>query len=180
MCASLIIVHALQVALFHLVPDKATGVPHWVYLDRKQPHTHDVRSLTPLLRPDSDPLLLSGGNDGQIVLYSLERFLKEHPTRQSKSPQRPLLQLATAGHPARLLHAAQRSLSVWQLGRAVASQALQAGEAAGGQECEMHYRNAVMQQCTTVNAVMHYSQCSILRACYYVTGIYVQGVLGTL
>jgi hypothetical protein len=119
------------VALFHLVPDKATGVPHWVFLDRKQPHSHDVRSLTALLRPDSDPLLLSGGNDGQLVLYSLERFLKEHPTRQSKSPQRPLLQLACGGHPARLLHAQQRTLSVWELGTAVRSQALLGGEAGG-------------------------------------------------
>jgi hypothetical protein len=124
----------VQVALFHLVPDKATGVPHWVFLDRKQPHTHDVRSLTPLLRPDAEPLLLSGGNDGQVVLYSLERFLKEHPTRQSKSPQRPLLQLACGGHPARLLHVQQRTLSVWQLGRAVHSQALHGGDAAAGEQ----------------------------------------------
>jgi hypothetical protein len=120
---------SLQVALFHLVPDKATGVPHWVFLDRKQPHSHDVRTLTALLRPDSDPLLLSGGNDGQVVLYSLERFLKEHPTRQSRSPQRPLLQLACGGLPARLLHAQQRMLSVWELGRAVRSQAPHGGEA---------------------------------------------------
>ncbi|WIA12120.1 hypothetical protein OEZ85_012193 [Tetradesmus obliquus] len=120
-----------RVALFHLVPDKATGAPHWVFLDRKQPHTHDVRSLTPLLRPDSDPLLLSGGNDGQLVLYSLERFLKEHPTRQSKSPQRPLLQLAAGLAPARLLHVQGRTLSLWQLGRAVRSQALAGGDAAG-------------------------------------------------
>lgn len=134
-CRAVPLFPSAQVALFHRVPDKATGVPAWVYLDRKQPHTHDVRSLAVLTRPDSHPMLISGGNDGQLVLYSLDRFLKEHPTRQSKSPQVPLLQLSCGRHPARLLHVHQHTLSIWQLGRAVQQQPLygtEAGEAALG------------------------------------------------
>ncbi|KAF8071219.1 UTP4 [Scenedesmus sp. PABB004] len=117
-----------RVAVFQLVPDKATGTSAWAYLDRKAPHTHDVRALAVLPRPGGAEggLLISGGNDGALVLYDCERFLKQHPTRQSKTPQRPLLALAPprGGAPAALLHAAGRRLSVWQLGRAATAQPL--------------------------------------------------------
>jgi hypothetical protein len=166
------------------VPDKATGVPHWVFLDRKQPHSHDVRSLTALLRPDSDPLLLSGGNDGQVVLYSLERFLKEHPTRQSKSPQRPLLQLACEGHPARLLHAQQRTLSVWELGRAVRSQALLGGEAAGEDDLRHAYACLTVIQTRCCNsmlviAVLWHYQLPACGCAVLLPAVSLQAVLGT-
>lgn len=117
----------VQVAMYQRVQDKATGVPRWTYIDRKQPHTHDVRSLATLLRPEADPLLLSGGNDGQIVLYSMPRFLQEHPIRQSRSPQLPLLQLSTGDGPAVLMQVHQREVSLWQLGRAAAAQPPVAG-----------------------------------------------------
>jgi len=55
--------HLLQVALFHLVPDKASGVPRWLYLHQRCPHSHDVRCLA-VLAPDSHPLLISGGCRG--------------------------------------------------------------------------------------------------------------------
>lgn len=121
-----------QVATFHLVPDKATGTPHWIYIDRKQPHTHDVRSLAVLERPEFHPLLISGGDDGQLVLYHLERFLKEHPTRQSKTPQRPLLQLSSGSSATRLLHVQQHTINIWQLGTAVQQQPQMSG--ASGEE----------------------------------------------
>eukprot|EP00879_Flechtneria_rotunda_P030344 GHRR01032967.1.p1 GENE.GHRR01032967.1~~GHRR01032967.1.p1 ORF type:complete len:430 (+),score=210.10 GHRR01032967.1:1511-2800(+) len=61
------------------------------------------------------------------MLYSVPRFLKEHPIRQSKAPQAPLLQLSTACRPVVLLQAYQQELRLWQLGRAVAKQLPQAG-----------------------------------------------------
>lgn len=122
-------------AAFHLVPDKSTGVMNWVYLDRKQPHTHDVRSLAVLERPDYHPLLISGGVDGQLVMYNLDRFLKEHPTRQSKTPQRPLLQLSGGGGgdgvPAQLMQVQQHTINIWQLGKPVLKQRRMHGESGG-------------------------------------------------
>jgi U3 small nucleolar RNA-associated protein 4 len=124
--------------MYQLVPDKATGVSRWAYLDRKQPHTHDVRALAPLQRPDAEPLLLSGGNDGQVVLYSMPRFLKEHPIRQSKSPQLPLLQLASGVAPGCLMQATQRRISLWQLGRAAGGAAGALGDDAAGRDAGGH------------------------------------------
>ncbi len=113
-------------ALFSLQPSKATGVDCWTYLDRKAPHTHDVRALALLERLEAAPLLLSAGNDGCVVLYPAGRFLAEHPIRQSRTPQAPLLVLGnTAGStPVPLLHTARRRLGVWRLGRAVTAQPL--------------------------------------------------------
>ncbi len=58
-----------------MVADKATGGTKWVYLDSKAPHTHDVRALG-VLAGSEEAWLLSGGNDGHLVLYSVPRFLK--------------------------------------------------------------------------------------------------------
>jgi U3 small nucleolar RNA-associated protein 4 len=121
----------LQVALYQSVPDKATGVSRWSYLDRKQPHSHDIRALAALQRPDSDPFLISGGNDGQIMLYNMPKFLKQHPARQSKAPQKPLLQLSSGVQPAVVMHVQQRHIHLWQLGKAAGEQQLAAaGETA--------------------------------------------------
>lgn len=112
--------------MYQAVPDKTTGTTRWTYLDRKQPHSHDVRALAALQPRDSDPLLLSGGNDGQIMLFNMPNFLKQHPYRQSKAPQRPLLQLSSAGGPAVLMAVQQRQIQLWQLGRAAEGQQLAA------------------------------------------------------
>lgn len=124
----------LQVALYQCVPDKATGAAKWAYLDRKQPHSHDVRALTALQPPDSDPLLLSGGNDGQIMLYNMPNFLKQHPCRQSKAPQRPLLQLSSGEQPVVVLQVQQRQINLWQLGKAAGGQELAAPTAGMSRE----------------------------------------------
>lgn len=52
-----------------------------------------------------------------------------HPTRQSLSPQTPLLQLAPAGGSGRLLQVAGRGMSLWQL--AEAGQGGESGEPHG-------------------------------------------------
>lgn len=65
-----------QVAMFQREFDATTHSSKWVYLHYKQPHTHDVRTLTVLQRPDDDPVLISGANDGQLVMYPVPRFLK--------------------------------------------------------------------------------------------------------
>lgn len=102
--------------------DTSTGDTQWKYLDRKQPHSHDVRALATLQPSDSEPVLVSGGNDGQIILYSMPNFLKQHPSRQSKAPQRPILQLSQTVQPAVVMQVQQRQIQLWQLGRAADQQ----------------------------------------------------------
>eukprot|EP00775_Hariotina_reticulata_P001961 gene1961-2288_t len=61
-----------RVALFHLVPDKVTGGLRWLFLDQRSPHSHDVRCLAVLTRPDSHPLLISGRPAQQQPLVQQE------------------------------------------------------------------------------------------------------------
>lgn len=66
-----------QVAVFKRVQDAATGSDRWAYLAHKSPHTHDVRALASAPRgADADELLLSGGVDGQLVVYPAHRILQ--------------------------------------------------------------------------------------------------------
>jgi hypothetical protein len=66
-----------QVAVYHKVTEEASLTSRWVYLDYKAPHTHDVRTLAVLPgQQQEDNLLISGGNDGQVILYSADRFRK--------------------------------------------------------------------------------------------------------
>ena len=48
----------------------------WTYVDTKRPHTHDVRMLVLVQRPSAPPLLMSGGNDAQLIAYDANAFLK--------------------------------------------------------------------------------------------------------
>ncbi|KAI8468075.1 MAG: quinon protein alcohol dehydrogenase-like superfamily [Monoraphidium minutum] len=110
-----------RVAVFRRVDDAASGATRWAYLAHKSPHTHEVRALAAAPRGGgADELLLSGGADGQLVLYPALRVLQEHPVRLTKAPQAPLLQLAPSapGGAPRLLVAQRRTLSLWRLGRA--------------------------------------------------------------
>lgn len=78
-----------QVALFQRVPDPTSGTTTWAYLEYKAPHTHDVRALAMLPARGAgagegegegeEALLLSGGNDGQLIMYPAERFTKVGP-----------------------------------------------------------------------------------------------------
>jgi U3 small nucleolar RNA-associated protein 4 len=64
-----------RVAQFVRVEAKAgaDGAAQWAYLDSKRPHTHDVRALALVAREGEEPLLVSAGNDTQLVLYNVPR-----------------------------------------------------------------------------------------------------------
>jgi hypothetical protein len=71
----------------------------WVDLDAKRPHTHDVRTLAVVSLPDEEPLLLSGGNDAQLLAHSVPRFLRVRlsvclSARRASSLQQPRRTLA--------------------------------------------------------------------------------------
>ena len=40
----------------------------------KRPHTHDVRALCVVWLPNEDPVLVSGGNDAQLLVHSIPRY----------------------------------------------------------------------------------------------------------
>ena len=40
----------------------------------KRPHSHDVRTLCVARLPDHDPVLISGGNDAQLLVHSVPRY----------------------------------------------------------------------------------------------------------
>ena len=55
----------------------------------KRPHTHDVRTLCVVNLPDEDPVLVSGGNDAQLLVHSsasLHTGELHIVTRQHTSP----------------------------------------------------------------------------------------------
>ena len=54
------------------VPADAAG---WAYIDCKRPHTHDVRTLLTLASAGEAPLMLSAGNDAQLLAHSGEPAL---------------------------------------------------------------------------------------------------------
>jgi hypothetical protein len=89
-CPSAVDLSVPQVALFQRVADPTTGAATWAYLEYKAPHTHDVRALALLPARGAgvgegegegeEALLLSGGNDGQLIMYPAERFTKVRVT----------------------------------------------------------------------------------------------------
>ena len=46
----------------------------WVHSQSKRPHSHDVRALCVACLPDQDPVLVSGGNDAQLLVHSIPRY----------------------------------------------------------------------------------------------------------
>jgi hypothetical protein len=63
--------------VFKRVPDAGSGAERWAYLAHKSPHSHEVRTLAAAPRgAGADELLLSGGVDGQLVLYPALRILQ--------------------------------------------------------------------------------------------------------
>ena len=68
-----------------------------MYVDIKRPHTHDVRVLLMLAPEGQLPMMLSAGNDTQLVVHNVKRFTQEHPTRICRVPQPPLIAAPAAG-----------------------------------------------------------------------------------
>eukprot|EP00850_Spirogloea_muscicola_P015138 SM000113S24094 [mRNA] locus=s113:305894:309907:- [translate_table: standard] len=68
-------------------------------------------------RQSGTPMLVSGGADAQLLTYPATAFLDFYPHHVCAAPQRPPMQLATAGPNGQLLLLAQhaRSVEVWQL-----------------------------------------------------------------
>ena len=112
----------------------------WVLKGFKRPHTHDVRALALALADDSEPLLLSAGNDARVVAHSVPHFFEQHPWHPTAAPQRTPCALAHnagvagagsgggGGYGAPLLLAANgAALDVWRLRAAVAKGVVGAG-----------------------------------------------------
>lgn len=45
-----------------------------MFTESKRPHSHDVRTLTVVAVPGGDTILVSAGNDAQILVHSMPRF----------------------------------------------------------------------------------------------------------
>ena len=57
------------------ISDRPVGKPErWVHSQSKRPHSHDVRTLCVARLPDQDPVLISGGNDAQLLVHSVPRY----------------------------------------------------------------------------------------------------------
>ncbi|CAL8461915.1 g1446 [Coccomyxa elongata] len=105
-----------QLAAFKLVTGQKGKPERWVFTESRRPHSHDVRTLTVASIPGRDPVLISAGNDAQILVHSVPRFSQEHPVRVCKCPQPPLLAHASGGSPPHLLSAQGTQVDLWRLG----------------------------------------------------------------
>lgn len=99
----------------------ANGNAEWAYLSSKQEHALDVRALCCCHDPSSrDPArLFSGGNDSILVSHSVDRFLKEHPRKINRAPQRPAVSVARSsdinGSPCIMATTTGHAIDVWKL-----------------------------------------------------------------
>ena len=100
------------------VLDKDEGYNKWAYTSSKRPHTHDVRALAMATSPNGDGILVSAGNDAQLLAYPAETFRKHHPIRVVSVPQRTPISTSNAGgpEPPVLLVEHARHLDVWRIG----------------------------------------------------------------
>jgi U3 small nucleolar RNA-associated protein 4 len=105
-----------QIAVFEKLDDAlgddAQGMNRWTFTGAKRPHTHDVRALAMAAAPPSEgagskggtngghgggAILLSGGNDAQLLAYPAASFRKRHPVRVVSVPQRTPLAMTGGG-----------------------------------------------------------------------------------
>ena len=67
--------HLMRGTFFDAVRECPAGKPErWVHSQSKRPHSHDVRTLCVARLPDQDPILISGGNDAQLLVHSVPRY----------------------------------------------------------------------------------------------------------
>ena len=74
----------------------------WQFTGTKRPHTHDVRTLAMAAAPSGDgasttAVLLSGGNDAQLLAYPALTFRKRHPVRVVSTPERTPIAMTGGG-----------------------------------------------------------------------------------
>ena len=100
--------------------DKEEGYNQWTYTTSKRPHTHDVRALAMLTTgaDDEDGILISGGNDAQLLAYNAGSFRKQHPVRVVSVPQRTPISITSVGgpNPPLLLAEHAKWLDIWRIG----------------------------------------------------------------
>eukprot|EP00892_Ulva_mutabilis_P000419 jgi/Ulvmu1/10378/UM061_0061.1 len=110
------------------------GPVRYAYSDRRRPHTHDVRAMA-MLRPPpprggggsgrragggaapaQHVCLLTGGNDAELLVHSVDRFTYHHPVRVTAAPCAPAISFSQTG---RFAVADRASLGIWQAAHAV-------------------------------------------------------------
>ena len=82
-----------QVAQFERIEEENNT---WAYTVCKRPHTHDVKAMAMASGP-AGSVLLTGGNDAQLLAYPAHAFRKRHPVRVVSVPQRTPLALTGPG-----------------------------------------------------------------------------------
>lgn len=100
----------------------AGGLTRFAFSDRRRPHTHDVRSMAVLAPPAAarpggprGASLLTGGNDAELLVHSVDEFTQHHPVRVTAAPCAPAVTFAANG---RFVVADLGSLDVWQAAHA--------------------------------------------------------------
>lgn len=105
----------------------ANGTTEWAYLSSKQEHALDIRALCCCSnmsgRDGGDTeRLFSGGNDSLIISHAVDRFLKEHPRKMSRVPQRPVISLSRGsdidGSPHIMATGTGHAVDIWKLPKA--------------------------------------------------------------
>jgi hypothetical protein len=88
------------------------------------------------------------------MLYNMPNFLKQHPYRQSKAPQRPLLQLSSGVQPAVVMQVQQQQINLWRLGKAAGEQQL---AAVGGEDGLFAVLAAASAGSLLCTCILHYT-----------------------
>jgi U3 small nucleolar RNA-associated protein 4 len=98
-----------QIAVFEKVTNGDDSKEDtWTFTGTKRPHTHDVRALAMAAAPSGvgdaadgknwySPVLLSGGNDAQLLAFNALKFRKRHPVRVVSTPQRTPIAMTGGG-----------------------------------------------------------------------------------
>eukprot|EP00638_Chattonella_subsalsa_P015879 CAMPEP_0117825856 /NCGR_PEP_ID=MMETSP0949-20121206/5727_1 /TAXON_ID=44440 /ORGANISM="Chattonella subsalsa, Strain CCMP2191" /LENGTH=721 /DNA_ID=CAMNT_0005665911 /DNA_START=34 /DNA_END=2196 /DNA_ORIENTATION=+ len=95
--------------------NKAKANAQWAIVDSHRPHTHDVKALA-LCAKGNKPVLVSGGIDTKLCVYSVGGFGQTRPKRIWPFPYQSIVSVATLPSSQKLVlvQHAQR-LDLWQL-----------------------------------------------------------------
>lgn len=80
-----------------------------------------MRALCVVTPPQGTPFLVSGGNDAQLLVHSVNAFERQHPVRVCRAPQAPSLAVQRldadaqgSGSAPLMLSRARNTLDVWR------------------------------------------------------------------